>query len=101
MQGGLTRRAAVVMARADSIRTLIASPATSLGRFRKDSTLMREVGDIRDEMAIVRTQLDQSRGTAGRILHDSAITNSLAEAQRQMSLLFADIKKHPLRYLIF
>ncbi len=101
MQGGLTRRAAVVMARADSIRTLIASPATSLGRFRKDSTLMRDVGDIRNEMAIVRMQLDQSRGTAGRIMHDSAITNSLAEAQRQMSLLFADIKKHPLQYLLF
>lgn len=101
MQGGLTSRARVVMARADSIRTLIASPNTSFGRYRKDSTLMTEVGYIRDELSIVRTQLDQSRGTAGRAMHDSAITNSLADAQRQMSLLFADIKKHPLRYIVF
>ncbi len=101
MQGGLTRRAQQVMARADSVRTLLASPNTSLGRYRKDSTLLAEVGFIRDELSIVRAQLDQSRGTAGRAMHDSAITNSLAEAQRQMSLLFADIKKRPLRYLVF
>ena len=97
MQGGLTTRAQRVMARADSVRTLLASPNTSLGRYRKDSTLMTEVGDIRNELSIVRS----ARGTAGRAMHDSAITNSLTEAQRQMSLLFADIKKHPLRYIGF
>ncbi|MEP6991651.1 MAG: MlaD family protein [bacterium] len=101
MQGGLTARAGRVMARADSVRTLLASPNTSLGRYRKDSTLAVEVGDIRDELAIIRTQLDDSRGTAGRVLHDSALTNALADAQRQMTLLFADIKKHPLRYIVF
>ena len=101
MQGGLTTRAQQVMARADSVRTLLASPTTSLGRYRKDSTLLAEVGSIRDELSIVRSQLDQSRGTAGRAMHDSAITKSLAEAQRQMSLLFADIKKHPFRYIVF
>lgn len=101
MQGGLTTRAQRVMARVDSVRTLLASPNTSLGRYRKDSTLVAEVGDIRDELSIVRSALDQSRGTAGRAIHDSAITNSLTEAQRQMSLLFADIKKHPLRYIVF
>ena len=101
MQGGLTRRAQQVMARADSVRALIASPNTSLGRFRKDSTLLAEVGYIRDELSILQSDLDQSRGTAGRAIHDSAITNSLVEAQREMSLLFADIKKHPFRYLVF
>lgn len=101
MQGGLTTRAQRVMARVDSVRTLLASPNTSLGRYRKDSTLVAEVGDIRDQLSIVRSELDQSRGTAGRAMHDSAITNSLTEAQRQMSLLFADIKKHPLRYIVF
>ena len=101
MRGGLTTRAQRVMARADSVRALLASPNTSLGRFRKDSTLIAEVGHIRDELSLVRSQLDQSSGTAGRAMHDSALTNSLVEAQRQMSLLFADIKKHPFRYLVF
>ena len=101
MKGSLTSHAQVVMARADSVRALLASPNTSLGRFRKDSTLLADVGDIRDQLAKVQAELDQSRGTAGRVLHDSAITNSLVEAQHQMTLLFADIKKHPLRYLVF
>ena len=101
MKGSLTAHAQVVMARADSVRALLASPNTSLGRFRKDSTLLAEVGDIRDQLATVQAELDQSRGTAGRVLHDSAITNSLVEAQHQMTLLFSDIRKHPLRYLVF
>jgi len=99
MSGALTARAKRVMARADSVRTLVASPSTSLGRFRRDSTLLAEVGDIRAEIAQLRAQLDSPDGTIGRFARDSAITLRLAEAQNQMTLLFADIKKHPLRYL--
>ena len=87
------------LARADSIRVLIASPNTSFGRFRKDSTLLTEVGHIRDDLSHLRAQLDDSRGTAGRALHDSALGNGVIEAERQMTLLFADIKKHPFRYV--
>ena len=42
--------------------------------------------------------LDEPRGTAGRVLRDSAMTNALGDAQRELSLLMTDIKKHPLRY---
>lgn len=99
MTGDLTAQAKHVMARADSVRTLVASSSTSLGRFRRDSTLLGEVGHIRDELAQLRAQLDSSDGTVGRFARDSAITLQLAEAQNQMALLFADIRKHPLRYL--
>ena len=99
MGGRLTDRAGRVMARADSVRVLLASNNTSLGRIRRDSTLLSEVADIRNELSIVRSLVADSRGTAGRALHDSALTNAVTEAERQMSLLFADIKKHPLRYL--
>ena len=101
MKGGLTTHAQVILARVDSVRSLIASPNTAFGRFRKDSTLLVDVADIRRQLAIVQAELDQSRGTAGRVLHDSALTNAVGEAQRQMTLLFADIKKHPLRYRVF
>jgi hypothetical protein len=37
----------------------------------------------------------------GRFAADSAITLQLAGAQREMALLFADIKQHPLRYISF
>jgi phospholipid/cholesterol/gamma-HCH transport system substrate-binding protein len=99
MSGELAARANQVMARADSVRTLVASPGTSLGRFRRDSTLLAEVGGIRDELAQVRALLGSPDGTVGRFARDSAITLQLSEAQRQMALLFTDIKKHPLRYL--
>ena len=97
--GGLTERAGRIMARADSVRTLLASENTSFGRIRRDSSLLNEVADIRNELSIVRSLVTESRGTAGRVLHDSALTNAVTDAERQMSLLLIDIKKHPLRYL--
>lgn len=101
MQDGASDRARRVMARADSVRALLASPNTSLGRLRRDSTLLAEVGDIRNELTLIRAMLHEPRGTVGRALNDSSVTNALADAERQMALLFADIKKHPLRYLSF
>jgi phospholipid/cholesterol/gamma-HCH transport system substrate-binding protein len=101
MNGDLPVRVRRVMARADSVRALLNAPGTSLGRLRKDSTLLAEVADIRNELTLVRMQLSESRGTAGRVLHDSALFSAVGEAQRQMALLFADIKKHPLRYIVF
>jgi phospholipid/cholesterol/gamma-HCH transport system substrate-binding protein len=101
MRGGLSTRAQRVMARADSVRTLLASPNSSFGRFRRDSTLMAEVDDIRNELTLVQANLDESRGTAGRVIHDSALATAIGEAARQMTLLLADLKKHPLRYVTF
>jgi phospholipid/cholesterol/gamma-HCH transport system substrate-binding protein len=101
MRGGLSTRARRVMARSDSVRALLASPNTSLGRFRRDSTLAAEVADIRNELSLVQANLAAGRGTAGRAVSDSALGNALAEAQREMTLLFADLKKHPLRYMSF
>jgi phospholipid/cholesterol/gamma-HCH transport system substrate-binding protein len=101
LAGGLSTRAQRVMSRVDSVRALLASRNSSFGRFRRDSTLLNDVADIRNELTLIRASLDQPRGTAGRTLHDSALTNSLGEVERQMTLLFADIKKHPLRYISF
>jgi hypothetical protein len=101
MQGGLTARAGRVMARADSVRALLGSSNSSLGRFRRDSTLLRDVADIQNELSVVRAALDEPRGTAGRILADSALSVGVAHAEREMTLLFADIKKRPMRYLSF
>ena len=49
----------------------------------------------------MRADLDQSRGTLGRALNDGALASALGEAERQMTFLFADLKKHPLRYVSF
>lgn len=101
MNGGLSARAQGVMARADSVRTLVGSSSSSLGRLRRDSTLIAEVNDIRREFTEVRAALAESQGTAGRVLHDSAAFSALGEVHREMTLLVADLKKHPLRYSPF
>jgi hypothetical protein len=34
-------------------------------------------------------------------MHDTALVAQVGGAQREMTALFADIKKHPLRYIRF
>ena len=98
MDGSLGARVSTVLARVDSVRALLASPDGSLGRFRKDSTLVKDISDIQKELARVSASLSESQGTAGRVLHDSAVFSALGDVQREMGLLVADMKKHPLRY---
>jgi phospholipid/cholesterol/gamma-HCH transport system substrate-binding protein len=98
LAGGLSDRARTVLARTDSVRRLLASSNSSFGRFRRDSTLMHQVADIRAELAQVQMLLAEPRGTAGRVLHDSAMTSAIGDAKREMGLLVTDLKKHPLRY---
>jgi phospholipid/cholesterol/gamma-HCH transport system substrate-binding protein len=90
-----------LMAQVDSVRALLASDNSSLGRFRRDSTLGRTIAGVRDELAMLRSRLDSSDGTLGRLQNDSSVTRALADAQREMALLFEDIKKRPVRYIAF
>lgn len=101
MNGGLGARASRVMVRVDSVRALVGSSGSSVGRLRGDSALIAEVTSIRTELAEVRASLTDSRGTAGRVLHDSAAFSALGEVHREMTLLLADLKKNPLRYSPF
>jgi phospholipid/cholesterol/gamma-HCH transport system substrate-binding protein len=98
MDGTLGARMSLVLARVDSVRTLLASPDGSLGRFRKDSTLVTDLADIQKQLARVNASLTESQGTAGRVLHDSAVFSAVGDVQREIGLLIADMKKHPLRY---
>ena len=100
-QPTLGDRARRAIARADSIRALIASPNTSYGRFRRDSSLMRQVADVRNELDIVRARMASPNGTIGRLHADSTLMQGLANAQREMSLIMTDIQRRPLRYVHF
>lgn len=100
-RGALVGRARAAMARADSIKQLIGSNRTSLGRFRRDSTLAEHVAEIRDELSIVGALLEEPRGTAGRLARDSAIIVGVADVRQEMTVLLADVKRRPFRYLGF
>jgi phospholipid/cholesterol/gamma-HCH transport system substrate-binding protein len=99
----LTSRAQTALARADSVRLLVTAPAarTSLGRFRRDSSLLRMVDSVRAEVGVVRQLLAEPRGTAGRVLLDSALVRELARTGRELDALAADVKRNPLRYISF
>ncbi len=100
-RGDAAARFRAISARVDSIRALVGSTSTSLGRFRKDSTLLREVGDVRNEIALLRALIAEPRGTAGRAVKDKAAQQELSRIGSEMDALFADIKKRPLRYIAF
>jgi phospholipid/cholesterol/gamma-HCH transport system substrate-binding protein len=97
----LTARAGTALARVDSVRALLASPRSSYGRFRRDSTLMRTVGGLRDELTELRALLTSTDGTVGRFTTDSALAISIANARKEMTLLFADMRRRPLQYVQF
>lgn len=93
--------ARATLARVDSIRAMLASSAGAVGRFRRDTSLMANVRDVRAELARVRGALGAADGNMSRFKTDSALTRSLANANDEMTLLMADMKRHPLRYLHF
>jgi len=97
----LVSRARRTMARADSIRALVARNGGSYGRFRRDSTLLREVADVRNEIDIIRALMASPNGTLGRARGDSALFDALAGARRELTLIIADVHRRPLRYIHF
>lgn len=99
--GNPTARAQTALARVDSLRTLLASDRTSLGRFKRDTSLMRVTASLRNEVSIALALLNEPRGTAGRALHDSALTTELTGVQRELGALMDDLRAHPLRYFPF
>ena len=101
LRGDAAGRASEAAAHLDTLRTLLASQQQALGSFRRDSTLLRSVQGLRDEVSIVRALLDEPRGTAGRVLRDSALVRQLSGAEIELAALVADIKAHPLRYVAF
>jgi len=99
--GTLRRDVSVVMARVDSVRALLAAPHTSVGRFRRDSTLGGAIAGIRAELDSLQREMADAHGTLWRLQNDSALTRSIADARREMALLFEDVTRNPLRYIHF
>jgi hypothetical protein len=100
-KAGVRAHATSVMARVDSIRALLASPNTSLGRFRRDSTLPGAIAQLRADLDSLERRVAGSPGTLSRLKTDSALAWAVADARREMGLLFADMKRRPLRYINF
>ncbi|HET9004066.1 MAG TPA: MlaD family protein [Gemmatimonadaceae bacterium] len=104
LNGGTTRataRAQHALAEADSLRALVTSNQSVVGRFRRDTSLMRTVTSLRNDISLAKALLDEPRGTAGRVVHDSAMTRQLTAAEKEVAALIADLRAHPMRYVAF
>jgi phospholipid/cholesterol/gamma-HCH transport system substrate-binding protein len=104
MNGGTTRataRARHALAEVDSLRSLLTSNQSVVGRFRRDTSLMRTITSVRNEVSIAKALLDEPRGTAGRVLHDSALTRQLTSTEQELANVIADLRAHPMRYVAF
>ena len=104
MNGGTSMavtRAQRALAEVDSLRALLTSDQSVVGRFKRDTSLMHTVTSLRNEVSIARAMLDEPRGTAGRVLHDSAMTRELTATEKELAAVIADLRAHPMRYVAF
>lgn len=89
-----------IIAQADSIQQVLTSSRTSLGRFRKDSTIFVDAHHVLETMDTLRLRFSST--TAARAFSerpDSALTHQLERSHAQLDSLVTDAKRHPLRYL--
>ena len=100
-RSALQARASRAMAELDSVRALLASNEHSLGRFRRDSTLVRDLRRIRVDLDAARQLADSGNGTVARLRTDSALVRGVHRDLASLDSLFADLKQHPLRYIAF
>jgi hypothetical protein len=101
MRRNLMARASRAMSQTDSIRALLASENSSLGRFRKDSTLMTKAGGVMAELDTLRALASDPMGSIAAAHPDSALAHELARSRVLLDSLMKDVKKHPLRYIRF
>jgi phospholipid/cholesterol/gamma-HCH transport system substrate-binding protein len=99
--GALRERTGRALAQVDSVRALLASDQHSLGRFRRDSTIFRDVRELRTELSRLAQLARDSSTVIGRFRGDSAIVRSIRRDLVAMDSLMADMRKRPLRYIVF
>ena len=96
----LMERASHVMAATDSIRTLMSSNGT-LGRFRRDTTLVTKAKGLLAELDTLQVLASNPVGSIAAAHPDSALTKEMSRTRGLLAALIRDIKKHPSRYISF
>lgn len=100
-RGDLRARAAHAMAATDSIRTLMASNKGSLGRFKRDTTLVTNANHVLAEVDTLRALLSNPVGSIAAAHPDSVLTHRLEQTHILLASLIKDAKSNPLRYIRF
>lgn len=97
--GAPLRHAERITARVDTVRALLGSPRTSVGRLRADTALPAAVAALREDLAAVSAALEEPRGTIGRLQRDDRLSQEIARARAEVDALVRDLRSNPARYL--
>jgi phospholipid/cholesterol/gamma-HCH transport system substrate-binding protein len=100
-RGAIGERIRRVVAQRDSIKLLLSSGSGNVGRFRRDSTLMRQVARVRAEADSLRRLFSTSGSGVSRLRSDSTLQREIGRARTELDSLMADLRKHPLKYISF
>jgi MlaD protein len=100
-RGNLQTRASHAIAAADSIQSLMSSKRGTIGRFRRDSTLVTKTSHVLAEIDTLRALLSNPVGTIASVHSDSALKQQLDRSHASLASLMRDVKSHPLRYIRF
>lgn len=101
MRGDLRARAMRTMSSADSVKRLLASNRGSLGRFRRDSTLVSKSQHILAELDTLHALITSPIGTLAAVHSDTVLASELQQNKILLKELIADMKKNPMRYIRF
>jgi ABC-type transporter Mla subunit MlaD len=96
----LSARLGRIMSRVDSLGERLRETGGTFRRFSSDSSLGREIADVRNEVSIVRALLTEARGSAGRLMFDQAIPQQLRRVEQELGVLMEDLRRDPARYLV-
>lgn len=93
----LRREVVRLGALADSLQTAATNGSGTLGRFRRDSTLVQHAHRVLGSVDSLRGAIARY---SGRAPGDTAMANALARTHAQLDSVVADAKHHPFRYIV-
>ena len=97
----LMAHAWATMGAADSIRRLASSNKGSMGRFKRDSTLVTKARHVLAQLDTLAQLIQSPVGTIAAVHSDSALARALDRQHVLMDALVKDMKSNPGRYIRF
>jgi hypothetical protein len=89
------------MAAADSIHKLVGSSRGSLGRFRRDTTLVTKAQHVLASLDTLRALALNPVGTLAAMHSDTVLAQQLDREHVLLAALIKDVKANPMRYIRF
>ena len=100
MRSDIPGRLARISAAKDSITALMSSDKGTIGRFRSDSTLIKNVAELQADLDSLKLKF-AGKGFVARSRADSSLAVQMTRMNAELAALIADLSKNPRRYIAF